>query len=346
MATLDFVAFDEEPPWDIYQEALPRVAAKRGYIMGAMTALKYKTRLVNLIYYTPKEQTGISVYRITLHENHVKNCGCYTDEDISRLINQYDPRDVPARVYGIPTLKSGMVFDNFEDRWPWVLPRSQEFEIPWYWATYEAIDPHPALPHHHLSIAVEPNGRAWVYSAIKFKGSPREAMPQIWQTRRRTNGNYVLPESIRMDAHGGKNYSNAMEQKTYYDEFLEFMEGLITIHVPVELRINLVNSLFKIDPILRTPRMIFFESVEGLRQEVLGYVWESHNSEYMEDRKEQKQVPIKKNDHWIDCLAYIVGGGCPYIRPSGISSSMRVSSRDENKLSPAEVAEGMNVYAT
>ena len=45
-ATLHGIWFDEEPPWDIYQEALARVVKEDGWVIGTMTSLTGYTRLV------------------------------------------------------------------------------------------------------------------------------------------------------------------------------------------------------------------------------------------------------------------------------------------------------------
>ena len=49
-ASLDFVWFDEEPPYDIYQECRMRVLDREGEIFGTMTPLKGLTWVYNQIY--------------------------------------------------------------------------------------------------------------------------------------------------------------------------------------------------------------------------------------------------------------------------------------------------------
>ena len=49
-SSLDFVWFDEEPPYDIYQECRMRVIDRKGMIFGTMTPLKGLTWVYNEIY--------------------------------------------------------------------------------------------------------------------------------------------------------------------------------------------------------------------------------------------------------------------------------------------------------
>ena len=126
--TLDFVWLDEEPPYDIYMEALTRTNTTLGPI--------YLT-------FTPLQGMSQTVMRFIVDKHHgtvvifmgIYDAGHYTREQADAIIATYPAHEREARAYGKPVLGSGAVFPIEESAI--VVP---PFAIPDHWPRIASID--------------------------------------------------------------------------------------------------------------------------------------------------------------------------------------------------------------
>lgn len=106
--TLDWIWFDEEPPWDIYGEGLTRVTATRGMVWITFTPLKGRSEVV--LRYMSEESPDRSITGMTIDDAvHIPV------EDRQKIIDGYAPHEREARARGIPVLGSGRIFIYPED---------------------------------------------------------------------------------------------------------------------------------------------------------------------------------------------------------------------------------------
>lgn len=127
--TLHFVWMDEEPPYDIYSEAVTRTNATNGLIMLTFTPLEGMSEVVRLFYPRPTTPDRVLV-QMTLED-----AAHFTQEQRNRIKSFYKPHEVEARTRGIPQLGSGKVFAVPESAYT-----VDAFQLPRHWPRIIGID--------------------------------------------------------------------------------------------------------------------------------------------------------------------------------------------------------------
>ncbi|MEG1510237.1 MAG: terminase family protein, partial [Clostridia bacterium] len=108
-ASLDFVWFDEEPPFDIYEECAMRVLDKKGEIFGTMTPLKGLTWVYDTIFLNKKCNSEIWHIAMEWADNP------YLDkEEINLLASSMSEESLQSRRFGNFTSSSCLVYGEFE----------------------------------------------------------------------------------------------------------------------------------------------------------------------------------------------------------------------------------------
>ena len=128
--TLDWVWMDEEPPYDLYSEALTRTNATRGLLWMTFTPLLGMSEVVRLFYPRPSTPDRFLVQMTIDDAEHIDA------EQRAKVIASYKPHEREARTKGIPQLGSGKVF---------AIPESafvvDAFAVPKHWSKIIGIDP-------------------------------------------------------------------------------------------------------------------------------------------------------------------------------------------------------------
>lgn len=106
--TLDLVAFDEEPPEDIYTEGLTRTNATGGRVWLTFTPLMGMSSVVHRFF--EERSPDRKLVQATIDD-----AAHYTQEQRERIIAGYPLHEREARARGIPTLGSGRVFPVSEE---------------------------------------------------------------------------------------------------------------------------------------------------------------------------------------------------------------------------------------
>jgi hypothetical protein len=120
---------DEEPPYDIYSEAVTRTNATNGIILLTFTPLEGMSDVVRLFY--PKPTTpDRALVQMTLED-----AAHFSEEQRNRVKAFYKPHEREARTRGIPQLGSGKVFAVPESAYT-----IDAFSIPRHWPKIIGID--------------------------------------------------------------------------------------------------------------------------------------------------------------------------------------------------------------
>lgn len=159
----DLFHFDEEPPIDIYSEALMRLAGvgkDPGLMMCSMTPLKGMTQLmVRFFSEFGAPQAVVKDGRVFLTVSWDDNPYIPPVEK-ERLRKATPPHELEAREKGIPSLGSGMVYPIAESE---VLV--DVFEIPHHWPKVYGLDFGWTAPTAAVFIAHDrDNDRAYIYA--------------------------------------------------------------------------------------------------------------------------------------------------------------------------------------
>lgn len=127
--TVDIVWFDEEPPYDIYNEGITRTNATHGIVFTTFTPLKGMSETVDRFYPEPKFP-GCTVITMTIYDvDH------YTPEEREAIIAKYPAHERDARTMGTPTLGSGLIFPVTEESIV-----VDPFPLPDIWPRIAALD--------------------------------------------------------------------------------------------------------------------------------------------------------------------------------------------------------------
>lgn len=133
--TLDIVAFDEEPPIDIYTEGLTRTNATGGLAWLTFTPLLGMSEVASRFFeetHPDRALVSMTIYDV----DH------YTPEQRATIIASYPAHEREARANGVPTLGSGRIFPVAEED-----IKVPAFSIPKHWPRICGLDmgwDHPA----------------------------------------------------------------------------------------------------------------------------------------------------------------------------------------------------------
>jgi phage terminase large subunit-like protein len=170
--TLDAVWLDEEPPADIYTEALTRTNATEGIVYMTFTPLLGMSDVVKRFLIDKVEGTHVTTMTIFDAEH-------YTDEQRRQIINSYPAHERDARSKGIPTLGSGRIFPIQEEAL-----KEGTIQIPPHWPRICGIDfgwDHPAAM---VWIAWDrDNDIVHVYDAYRSRETTPIMHAAVWRAR-------------------------------------------------------------------------------------------------------------------------------------------------------------------
>jgi phage terminase large subunit-like protein len=134
-ATIDYLALDEEPPFEIFTEALTRTNVTQGPVVLTFTPLKGVSSVVKRFIHGPSPDRNVTVMTLS-------DAAHYTEEERQKIIAQYPEHERATRTRGIPAMGSGRVFVVDEEKL-----LVEPFECPSHWVKIGGIDfgyDHPA----------------------------------------------------------------------------------------------------------------------------------------------------------------------------------------------------------
>lgn len=174
--TLDFVWLDEEPPIDIYTEAVTRTNATDGIVAMTFTPLKGMSDVVKRFLIDKVPGTHVTTMTIydALH---------YTDAQRQAIILGYPLHEREARANGVPTLGSGKIYPIDE-----AAIKVKSFAIPEHWPRIAGIDFGWTHPTAGAWIAWDrESDTVYVYDAYRVK----EQTPEVHSVAFRGRGTWI-----------------------------------------------------------------------------------------------------------------------------------------------------------
>jgi phage terminase large subunit-like protein len=134
-ATIDYLALDEEPPFDVFSEALTRTNVTQGPCVLTFTPLKGVSSVVKRFIHEPSPDRNVTTMTLddALH---------YSDDEKTKIIAQYPEHERATRTRGIPAMGSGRVFLVDEEKL-----LVEPFDCPSHWVKIGGCDfgwDHPA----------------------------------------------------------------------------------------------------------------------------------------------------------------------------------------------------------
>lgn len=283
--SLDFVWFDEEPPYDIYLECKMRVLDRCGEIFGTMTPLKGLTWVYNEIYLNSKKDDEVWYQNISWQDNPFLN-----QEEIKKLQSEMSAQELDARCHGKFTFSGGVVYDNFDETQNVVEP----FEIPPEYQDNISIDPgfRNALSCHFY--ARDYDGNIFVVAehyaqnqTIEYHANAIKQIAERLGWKKNPDGKLTA----LIDSAGLQ--KTLASQKSVVDLFYE--NGILTNpKVKKDLLVGIQKVKKYICNVNGERRLFIFKNCPNLIREIKSYFWGDDD------------VPIKKDDHCLDELRYYI----------------------------------------
>jgi len=282
-ASLDFVWFDEEPPYDIYRECQMRVIDKRGDIFGTMTPLKGLTWVYNEIFLNEGENQEVWHEQIEWEDNPF-----LSKEEIKQLNASLSKDELEARRYGRFVNSEGLVYSEFNENVNVVEP----FNIPKEWQDNISIDPglnNPLAAHWY---ARDFDGNVYVIAehfeakrSIEYHAQRIKEISKKLDWKKANNGMY----SALIDS--AANQRTLASEKNVVELFYD-NEILVNPKVNKDLfsGISIVKRYLKAND--GTSKLFIFKNCINMIKEFKSYWWGGGDN------------PIKKDDHCLDELRY------------------------------------------
>ncbi len=282
--SLDFVWFDEEPPYDIYIECKMRVIDRCGQIFGTMTPLKGLTWVYDEIYVNEKSDPDIWHTFMTWQDNPF-----LASEEIQKLYDCMSKDELESRCYGKFVGHSGGVYNEFDENLHVIEP----FAVPYEWYDNISIDPGLNNPLSAHWYAVDFDGNVYViaehYQAQKDIIFHSQKIKEICDNLNWHRRNGYINALIDSAASQRTLASTKSVADLFYDNGI-----LVNTNVNKDVfsGIQRVKSYFK--NANGEARLFIFKNCTNMIREIKTYRWGDGDN------------PIKKDDHAVDELRYYI----------------------------------------
>lgn len=271
----DIIWLDEEPPLDVYSEALIRTMTTNGIVLLTFTPLRGLSDVV-LSFMETNDSMKVSSSKFTVIAtwDDVPHLTPQAKEELLATIPIHE-RD--ARAKGIPVIGSGRIYPiNIETC------TVADFQIPKFWAKSYGMDVGWNRTAALWGALDRDNDVLYIYSE-HYQG---EAEPIIHAKAIKSRGEWM--KGVIDPASGGRSQIDGQKLFELYKK-----EGLKIY--PAE---NAVEAgIFEVWQRFQTGRLKIFKSCTNLLRELSLY------------HRDDKGKIVKKNDHLCDCLRYLCMSG-------------------------------------
>lgn len=312
---LDLVWWDEEGPWDFFQECLARLTDRDGVFLLTFTSLSGFTRLVNFLWDSNNDLIESSVLSI-LDNPFIPQSA--KDNYLATV----DPDEIESRVYGKPHLKEGLIYKEFGeihkiepfDHIAMAKGNNKRYEL------HEGIDPHERTPHHWIRFLYDRQENK-IYICDELK-APCESMivadfARLIKMKRGIDRNGMIrPTYCQIDTASMKPdviFKHPDEDREDAHTIrLEFhRNGIETILCSKDNAVGLgeVKKRLKVvktsdGTVKRAPLIYVFNTCKGVIWEFSRYSWDSYTSAKVSEKHDILNKPLKKDDHYMDIVKY------------------------------------------
>ncbi len=283
--SLDFVWFDEEPPYDIYQECLMRVLDRKGRIFGTMTPLKGLTWVYNEIYLNENNNDEVAYFCMEWSDNPY-----LSKDEIAQMSQNLSETELDSRRYGKFMDYGGLVYPEFDENENVIEP----FNVPEDWQETFSIDPGLNNPLSCHFYARDYDGNVYViaehFEAKKDVEYHAKAIKKLAKTLNWHYGHNGMLCGL-IDSAGAQRTLSSL--KSVVDLFYE--QGIL-LNPKVDK--DMFSGISKVKSYIKNAegkrRLFIFKNCVNLIREIKSYFWSEGDN------------PIKRDDHALDELRYYI----------------------------------------
>lgn len=297
---LDWVHFDEPPPLAIWRATRPRLIDRDGRVWFTLTPLE-EPWLYDEIW----EQCGVSPRFWGMMLDMRKN-PYLSKTAVNAFVEEVSQDDYEARVEGKFRHLVGKVFKNFTDEFPYVVDDNY-VTIARHWPKLMVVDPHEKTPWALQWYALDIENDT-VFRFEDIRHNPADGIEAFGNTVRNIELSFSSPVSDHM------RIIDSYAVKPTYNKGGNSLIDEITAITGMHFRVadksdqgkrlwDLINR-YRINPATNLPRIVTLAKCASARKELKSYVWDRHRTKSGQ-YAEEKQTPVKKNDHAISCDMYM-----------------------------------------
>lgn len=295
--TLDWIWFDEPPPYKIYAASVARFRFG-GTIYITMTPLSDSAWIYDELILDEKTKKTVTYAEVEDNCKKHGTRGILEHDNIEQMIAEYTEDEREARTKGRFMHLAGLVYKSYQQRVHWIEPFNLN---PGHHTVYCALDPHPRTPHAVMWLAVDRNGTKYIVDELFTTGSPEEMVALIrakeqekgWNIRMRI----IDPMAYVPDQN--KDMPILQEQLAklglYFEKASKDLSSGI-LRVQQALSYGVEDSI-----IVKAPELYVFNTCTRTDWEFKRYIWDEW-SPIMQDRRQPKKKPRDKDDHMMECL--------------------------------------------
>lgn len=299
---VDLILMDEEPPFEIYKECKMRTMATedgfRGMIIITSTPLKGFSDFFNYF----MDDTHPETVKDSRWYGHIEwdDANHLPEEEKKRMLASMSPHEIEARTKGIPWPGSGLVYPVPES-----MIICDPFEIPNHWGRVYAIDfgwNHPAF----LFGAHDKDNNSWYFYA---EYSVPQRSPDGHAAALQSFGINWIPALYDPAGRGSQTGDGKKPLNLYMDAGFKNL-------IPAD------NS--KEEGILKTLQMMQAGQIK-----IFSNLMKTR-SEFRKYARDEDGIAYKKDDHFMDCMRYIVMSGGSVAIPKNFTA-LKYHGRYSNK---------------
>lgn len=295
--------FDEEPPKPIFDENMMRLVDTGGHWMVTMTPVEEMTWTYDGLYLPAKEglRTDIEVFEVSTEENKYVNAA-----ELEILTQGLDDEEKEARKHGKYIRHTGAIFSNMIHHGDGQYPptflthdpvgRDSWDKMKKTWMHFRGMDHGFRNPTAFLWGAVDTEGRVIIYDEYYAKGKLVHENAEEVQKKTEELGVQIAytvgdPSIQNTDPITGT---------SVHAEYASHGIGIVLGNNDVNAGILRVGARFKNHMLYIGPRCV------QLKWELNRYRWDKFINKKIAERSNQKEKPLKKDDHAIDALRYMM----------------------------------------
>lgn len=280
--SLDFVWFDEEPPYDIYQECRMRVLDKKGIIFGTMTPLKGLTWVYNEIYLNENNDDEVWHIEMEWADNPFLD-----KKEIELMTKSLSSEELESRRYGKFMQNGGLVYSEFDESVHVIDP----FDVPKEWYDNIAIDPGLNNPLSAHWYAEDFDGNVYVIAEHYAQG--KDVL---------YHANAIKEICRRLDWHYTNGKISALIDSAAMQRTLASSKSVVDLFYENDILVNpkvnkdMFSGINTVKRYLKDANgkahLFIFKNCTNLIREIKSYWWGDND------------LPIKKDDHCLDEMRY------------------------------------------
>lgn len=281
--SLDFVWFDEEPPYDIYLECRMRVLDKCGDIFGTMTPLKGLSWVYNTIYLNEKQDAEVWCEFLSWDDNPF-----LSKDETQALKKTLSSDELESRCFGRFNSFGGLVYSNFDEKLNVIEP----FDVPKEWFDQICIDPGFQNPLSCHFYAQDFDGNIYVIAEHYCKNKDVEFhSKKIFDIADRLGWKKQSDGRLLALIDSAANQTTLGSPKSVAKLFYDF-----GICVNTNVNKDVFSGISRVKNLICNcdgeRKLFIFKNCVNMIREIKGYFWGESDS------------PIKKDDHAMDELRY------------------------------------------